>query len=460
MSGPAKHMAPDEAQRRASQPETSVWVSANAGSGKTHALTTRVARLLLAGTAPERILCLTFTKAAAAEMSSRLYARLGGWATMEDEKLDAAIADIEGGKPDAAKRAAARRLFARAVETPGGLKIQTIHAFCERLLGRFPLEADVPPQFDILDERSAQEMMADVRDHVLRDAMADTSSPLGRALLHVVSRVDELSFGKLIAEVTGQRGNFQKMLSRFGGLEGICTAIRAALSVAPGEGTEAILRDILSFPEADMRHAAKVLGGGTKTDMERAGALAAILALPDRAGAVDDYIAIFLTKDMTPRARLITKKLAEENADAARALEEEQGRVLHLVSRLRAIRVAEATEAIVTIAVAILDAFAAAKRDRALLDYDDLIEKSRALLTMSAMAPWVLYKLDGGIDHILVDEAQDTSPEQWDVVARIADEFLAGTGARDKVRTIFAVGDEKQSIFSFQGADPARFVAM
>ena len=460
MSGPAKHMAPDEAQRRASHPETSVWVSANAGSGKTHALTTRVARLLLAGTAPERILCLTFTKAAAAEMSSRLYARLGGWATMEDGELDAAIADIEGRKPDAAKRAIARRLFARAVETPGGLKIQTIHAFCERLLGRFPLEADVPPHFDILDERSAQELMADVRDTVLREAMADTSSPLGRALLHVVSRVDELSFGKLIAEVTGQRGNFQKMLARFGGLDGICAAIRAALSVAADEGTEVVLRDIVSFPEADMRHVAKILGGGTKTDIGKAEALAAILALRDRTGAVDDYIATFLTKEMTPRARLITKKLAEEFPDAARTLEEEQQRVLRLVSRLRAIRVAEATEAIVTIAVAILDAFSDAKRARALLDYDDLIEKSRALLTRSAMAPWVLYKLDGGIDHILVDEAQDTSPEQWDVVARIADEFLAGAGARDTVRTIFAVGDEKQSIFSFQGADPARFDAM
>lgn len=460
MSAPAKHVAPDEAQRRASHPETSVWVSANAGSGKTHALTTRVARLLLAGTPPERILCLTFTKAAAAEMSSRLYARLGGWATMEDGKLDAAIAGIEGSKPDAATRALARRLFARAVETPGGLKIQTIHAFCERLLGRFPLEAGVPPQFDILDERSAQELMADVRDTVLREAMADTSSSLGRSLLHVVSRVDELSFGKLIAEVTGQRGNFQKMLARFGGLEGICEAMRMALSVGAEEAAEAVLNEITSFPDREMRHAAKVLGGGTKTDVERAGALAEILASADRAGVADDYISIFLTKDMTPRARLITKKLAEDNPDAACTLEEEQQRVHRLVSRLRAVRVAEATEAIITIAVAILDAFSEAKRVRALLDYDDLIEKSRALLTRSAMAPWVLYKLDGGIDHILVDEAQDTSPEQWDVVARIADEFLAGAGARDKVRTIFAVGDEKQSIFSFQGADPARFDAM
>lgn len=460
MSGPAKHMAPDEAQRRASHPETSVWVSANAGSGKTHALTTRVARLLLAGTPPERILCLTFTKAAAAEMSSRLYLRLGAWATMEDAKLDDAIAEIEGGKPDAEKRALARRLFARAVETPGGLKIQTIHAFCERLLGRFPLEAGVPPQFDILDERSAQELMADVRDTVLRAAMADTSSSLGRALLHVVSRVDELSFGKLIAEVTGQRGNFQKMLTRFGGLAGICAAIRAALSVGENEGTDSVLNDIISSPDAEMRHAAKILGGGTKADVERAAALAGILALPDRADAADDYISIFLTKELTPRARLITKKLAEENPDAARALDEEQQRVHRLVSRLRAIRVAEATEAIITIAVEILDAFSEEKRARALLDYDDLIEKSRELLTRSAMAPWVLYKLDGGIDHILVDEAQDTSPEQWDVVARIADEFVAGSGAREAVRTIFAVGDEKQSIFSFQGADPARFDAM
>ena len=460
MSGFANHVAPDEAQRRASHPQTSVWVSANAGSGKTHALTTRVARLLLAGTPPERILCLTFTKAAAAEMSSRLYTRLGGWATMEDGKLDAAISDIEGSAPDAGKRALARRLFARAVETPGGLKIQTIHAFCERLLGRFPLEAGVPPQFRILDDRSAQDLMAEVRDTVLREAMAGTSSSLGGALLHVVARVDELSFGKLIAEVTGQRGNFQKMLAYFGGPEGICAAIRVALSVGAEEGAEEILNEIAAFPDREIRHAAKILGGGSKTDIERAGALSAILASQDRTGTVDDYIAIFLTKEMTPRARLITKKLAEEFPDAARSLEEEQRRVLRLVSRLRAIRVAEATEAIITIGVAILEAFSEAKRARALLDYDDLIEKSRALLTRSAMAPWVLYKLDGGIDHILVDEAQDTSPEQWDVVARIADEFLAGAGARDKIRTIFAVGDEKQSIFSFQGADPARFDAM
>ena len=461
MSGVAhRETAPDDAQRRASHPETSVWVSANAGSGKTHALTTRVARLLLAGTAPERILCLTFTKAAAAEMSARLYKRLGGWATMPDEALAAAIADIEGSAPGGAALAAARRLFARAVETPGGLKIQTIHAFCERLLGRFPLEADVPPQFEILDERRASELMDEVRDTVLRRASAAPETPLGRALAHIVSRVDELSFGKLLSEVTGQRGNFAKMLARFGGLEGISAAIRVALSVEPGETSDSLLAGIARLPEEEMRAAAAVLAGGTKTDMDRAALLGAVLASPAPSDMVDDYIGVFLTKEMTPRSRLITKKLGEENPQAADALEREQQRVAGLVERMKAVRVAEATEAIVTIAVAILETFEKTKQARALLDYDDLIAKARALLTTSAMAPWVLYKLDGGIDHILVDEAQDTSPAQWDVVARIADEFLSGSGARGIVRTIFAVGDEKQSIFSFQGADPARFDEM
>ena len=461
MSGPARKSGTDDAQRRASHPLTSVWVSANAGSGKTHALTTRVARLLLAGTQPQRVLCLTFTKAAAAEMAGRLYKRLGGWATMADGELAAAIEEIEGRKPDAKMLDDARKLFARAIETPGGLKIQTIHAFCERLLGRFPLEAGVPPQFEILDERSSEELMDEVRDTVLRHAGAEPDTPLGRALAHIVSRVDELAFGKLLKEVTGQRGNFARMLDRFGGLDGICRAVRVALSVEPGVSTGNLVAEIVSLPEAAMRHAAEVLSGGSKTDTERAGLLHGFLAdEARRAERVDDYIAIFLTKEMTPRKTLMTKKLAEQNASAASALEEEQVRIAALLARIRAIRVAEATEAIMTIAIAILDAFEEAKRARALLDYDDLIAKTRALLTTSSMAPWVLYKLDGGIDHILVDEAQDTSPEQWDVVARIADEFMSGAGARDVARTIFAVGDEKQSIFSFQGADPARFDEM
>ncbi len=458
---PGKSSGADDAQRRASDPEASVWVSANAGSGKTHALTTRVARLLLVGNAPERILCLTFTKAAAAEMSARLYKRLGDWAMMDDRALAAEILGIEGKAPDAAMLREARKLFARAIETPGGLKIQTIHAFCERLLGRFPLEAGVPPHFDILDERAATELMADVRDAVLRRAGREEGTALSAALAHVVARVDELAFGNLLKEITSQRGNFSELMEGFGGLDGIRAALRHALSVGPDETVEGLRAAIASLPEAAMRSAVAVLSGGTKTDVERAEILFGYLETSeDRTDALEDYLSVFLTQKNEPRKSPMTAKRAGEHPQAAEALYAEQQRVLGLYGRMRAVAVAEATEAILTLAVAILDTFRETKRARALLDYDDLISATRDLLTRSRMAAWVLYKLDSGIDHILVDEAQDTSPDQWDVIAALADEFLAGHGARERVRTIFAVGDEKQSIFSFQGADPARFDAM
>ncbi len=456
-----KRPAADEAQLRASNPEASVWVSANAGSGKTHALTTRVARLLLADTEPGRILCLTFTKAAAAEMSSRLYRRLGDWAVMDDDGLAHEIAAIEGSMPSRAKLALARELFARAIETPGGLKIQTIHAFCERLLGRFPLEAGVPPNFDILDERGTADLLTEVRDGVLRRAGAAPETMLGRALALVVGRVDELAFGRLLSEIAGERRTFEKLVAHFGGIEGAVAGVRDTLGVGRDETSEGVRREMATLPEEEMRAAAATLARGTKTDVERAAALADILAdpaaWPDR---LDKYKPVFLTEKDEPRKSLITKKLGAENPSVEAVLRREQERLLGLLNRQRAAGVAEATEAVFHLADAILADFERTKRSRALLDYDDLISQTRRLLHESDMAPWVLFKLDGGIDHILVDEAQDTSPEQWDVIAALTEEFLSGLGARERRRTIFAVGDEKQSIFSFQGADPARFEEM
>ncbi|MCE9650050.1 MAG: double-strand break repair helicase AddA [Parvibaculum sp.] len=450
----------DDAQARASNPVASVWVSANAGSGKTHALTTRVTRLLLAGTEPERILCLTFTKAAAAEMASRLYQRLGDWAMASDEELARDIAKIEGPMPDKAKLTRARRLFARAIETPGGLKIQTIHAFCERLLGRFPLEAKVPPNFDILDERRAAELLQEVRDEVLGRARAEGESPLGRALSHVVGRIDETVFDKLMHEITGKRANFSRLTAHYGGVDGVAAAIRVALGVAPGETVESA-RDALfaapEFPQAGLRGALEALRGGTPTDQKQADKLGAVLEARDRSGQRETYLEIFLTGTGEPRKNVLTKGQSAKHPAAAGALAEEQARVVAHVTRLKSVQVAEASEAILRLADEILKGFADAKRRRAYLDYEDLIARTRELLMTSAMAPWVLYKLDGGIDHILVDEAQDTSPDQWDVISELTVEFLSGAGARGTARTIFAVGDEKQSIFSFQGADPQRF---
>lgn len=455
----------DDQQLRASDPEASVWVSANAGSGKTHALTTRVTRLLLAGTEPERILCLTYTKAAAAEMSSRLYARLGDWAMLDDEKLMLEIAGIEGPLPDKTKLTRARRLFARAIETPGGLKIQTIHAFCQSLLGRFPLEAQVPPNFRVLDDRSAADILTEVRDDVLARARSQPGSLLGDALDFIVTRADESSFSKLMGEITSKRSAFKHLMDACGDADGIVEALYKVMGLDPdttGEDLKSAFFQPDHFPEAAMRHAMKVLLDGIKTDVKTGEKLAAVLGMPQdrRVEAHDTYIAAFLTQKGEPRDKLITKKPAEEHPDVFEALSKEQVRVLVHANRLRSLHVARASAAIIRLAVEILKGFAETKRRRAYLDYEDMIAQTRALLITGTMAPWVLFKLDGGIDHILVDEAQDTSPDQWDVISALTEEFLSGAGARDLTRTIFAVGDEKQSIYSFQGADPRRFDEM
>jgi len=268
-----------QAQLRASDPGSSVWVAANAGSGKTHVLTNRIARLLLSGTPPERILCLTFTKAAAAEMSSRLYKRLGRWAVMDDEKLAQDIVELDGMPPDKVRLAQARCLFARAIETPGGLKIQTLHAFCERLLGRFPLEAGVPPNFEILDERSAQELMDEVRDYVLALANREAESDLGHALAHVIAYMDEDSFGKILKEIAQTQGLFVRLKQQYGDLNGVILATRAALGVKPEEAAESFKADLFGpeFPEVDLRSALPALLEGSKTDAKYGAVLADFL---------------------------------------------------------------------------------------------------------------------------------------------------------------------------------------
>lgn len=460
-STPQKKPVTDEHQRKASDPEASVWVSANAGSGKTHALTARVARLLLSGSEPQHILCLTFTKAAAAEMSARLYKRLGGWAMCPDGELKDIITDLEGRAPSEAQMVLARQLFARAIETPGGLKIQTIHAFCERLLGRFPLEAGVPAHFEILDDRAADELRSDVRDDVLREAAREPESAIGQALAYIVGRIDERAFSDLLAEIAGKRTRLRGVLNEFENESALGRALRQRLNLNEDESETTIDQALRDVPVSDLKAAVTALTTGTKTDKASADAIKRLLA--DKTGQPDiwdAYQSVFLTKTDSARAKVITKKPAEAYPGTEDMLRNEQDRLLALLARRRSLRVAQSTQAVYEIARAILGRFEKIKRERAWLDYEDLIDRSRHLLTQSDMAPWVLYKLDGGIDHILVDEAQDTSPDQWEIIQMLSEEFLSGQGARPGTRTIFAVGDEKQSIFSFQGADPAKFDEM
>lgn len=455
---------PNVAQRRASDPLASVWVGASAGSGKTKVLTDRVLRLMLAGTPPARILCLTFTKAAAAEMAIRINRTLGRWATLSDDDLTDRLHDLTGVLPSPQVRTTARRLFAQVVDCPGSMKIQTIHAFCQSLLRRFPLEAGLAPRFEVMDDRTATSLLAEARDEVLHAARLDPALPVGRALARLTAELNAEAFGDLLAELAAERGRIGRILARHGGLDATVAAVHAELGVA-AEETEAALLEAAcrdgAFDTPALRAACQALAAGSATDQERGEALQRWL---DDAGARPStfpaYARLFLTAEGEPRKTLLTKKPATRFPAALAALEAEAERLVGVLQRMRSAGVAESTTALLALAEALRERYEARKRAKALLDYDDLIHHARELLTGKDRVPWVLYKLDGGLDHILVDEAQDTNPDQWSVVAAIAEEFFAGLGGHDGVRTVFAVGDEKQSIFSFQRADPAEFARM
>lgn len=443
---------------RAADPSRSAWVSANAGTGKTWTLASRVMRLLLDRAEPHRILCLTYTKAAASEMAGRLFGQLGQWAMLDNAALALKLAEIGAPQQNDEGLREARRLFAKALETPGGLKIQTIHSFCQHLLARFPLEAGVPPSFRVLDDQTAGEMRGAARSRVLDRAGAGDTD-LQSAIAKIVTQGDETKLATILEAALGSdRRKFERFVGRHDGdAARISAAIRHAHGLSADDSDDAIIDAFCADMRAELkrlRNIAAWLAQGSTNDRKSAEALSRALD----SGDFDDFARVFMTKDGIPRKDLATKgsiarsqALHDEFAAiAARFIAAEQG--------CRAARAAALAESALVLARAVHEDYRVAKRQHGVLDYDDLVMETMRLLQTSEAAAWVLYKLDGGIDHILIDEGQDTSPEQWRIVQRLAEEFFSGSSAREgKPRTIFVVGDEKQSIFSFQGADPAQF---
>jgi ATP-dependent helicase/nuclease subunit A len=451
-------------QREASDPDVSAWVSANAGSGKTTVLVERVKRLLLGGVPPGRILCLTFTKAAAANMSNRLLVELAAWVRHSDAELNAALARIEGVSPDgitAPRRAAARRVFAMALETPGGLKIQTIHAFCEALLHQFPFEAGVPASFEVLDDAQTAEIAAGARERVLRRAAGAPQSALGRALAVASSAATEGTIVELLGGALKCREHLAAVLPDPADPAGLRGRIRGRLGLGdpPGEGDlDARILQEAYLPPARWAEAIAILGRSGPSDELRAAALAAAHAATDTQMRARLYEAFFRTADGDFRTKksLLTKSSRNAAPWLAHALEADLERLIALDTTRRAERIADVSEALLVLARTVEVEIERAKRARGLLDFADLVTRAVALLSSDAAA-WVRFKLDRGIDHVLVDEAQDTSAEQWALIDALTQEFFAGEGAAGAARTMFAVGDDKQSIFSFQGAEPALF---
>ncbi len=455
----------DRAQSQAADPNVSAWVNANAGTGKTHVLALRVLRLLLARTPPERILCLTYTKAAASEMSKRVFDRLAQWVTADDATLRKELGPILGASLSDADVEFARTLFAHAIDTPGGLKVQTVHAFAERLLQRFPLEAGVPPDFKILDEDAASDLKAQAIEQTLIEATAAPLTPLGKALDVVVRYAADAQFDRLISNAVDERRWLEaingqaldKTENAFAAIEGY---LRQSLRVRAAVCRADLHRECAGIlSKDDIREICAILSTGTKTDQQHAKTLASAAQQQDTARYAETLAEYFLVdKGEVKRSSLMTKAVGQARPDLLNRCQQAQQDFLALSQELKALMLIEASVALYRLAGAVLQRYTDARSAAGALDFDDLILKTTSLLSGDrGEAQWVLFKLDGGLDHILVDEAQDTSPEQWQIISSLVHEFFAGSGASDVRRTVFAVGDEKQSIYSFQGAAPKMF---
>ena len=448
-------------QRLAADPAGTRLAAANAGSGKTRVLVDRVSRILLGGTEPEDILCLTYTKAAASEMQERLFSKLGSWSVLENDKLRSELTELFGHPPDRLsqpiKLEKARELFAKALETPEGLKVQTIHAFCERILSRFPIEAGILPGFEPLDDVEMAELRRDVETQILREAMELPEGEMAAALRILTLERADASLDELFKWMAF---NPQKITAwQAAGLDDLAANLKLGEERDPSKVAEKL------WARLDPAHLSDVAGHlkcGGANDVKSSLAIERALAAPSALAALQSLRSIYFTATKTDKNALKKNYSTAKTAPIAKDwIESNAQDIIDADESIRAIRIFNFTQSVFNIALRFTSLYAEAKRRARGLDYSDQILFVRRLLQNSEAADWVRYKLDGGIKHILLDEAQDTSPEQWEIINILAAPFFQPSPDDDPMRprTLFAVGDEKQSIYGFQGAKPEQFLS-
>jgi ATP-dependent helicase/nuclease subunit A len=447
---------PTKEQQQAADPAQSVWVSANAGAGKTTVLVDRVIRLMLGGAEPETILCLTFTKTAAAEMQTKLFKRLSGWTLASDDFLREAL-NILGVDGDDARLVAARRLFTRALETPGGLKIQTIHAFSEKLLRLFPVEAGVAPGFRVLEDIEQAEILETSLISVLRSAEGNQNSELGEALALIANNANETKFTDLIRQFTRSFADIRQRVKDVSTISGFREILARGLELDPAFTLDDAERDLLDIDEKQYQAVSKPLKSlSSHFGMVVGELLEKIAKAKSSAERLDELELFSMTDAGKPRSkdRYLNKTNQGLYPSEFQWVLDEAFRVFKLFQRRDLVERLDATAALYLVGYHIMGLYLARKSELGAFDFSDLIERAAGLLERSGNAQWVLYKIDRGLKHVLVDEAQDTSPKQWSIIKAITEEFFAGRGVeQEQNRTLFVVGDRKQSIYSFQGAD-------
>lgn len=449
-------------QTLAADPSRNVFVAANAGSGKTHVLVNRVSRILLSDKAvqPQHILCLTYTKAAASEMQTRLFKTLGDWSVMPEAKLRKALAALYNTDAVDIDLKEARQLFAKALETPEGLKVQTIHAFCERLLARFPIEAGILPGFEPLDDMEASALFERVWHGLIDRAYDDQNSELALAIADLMGGAANNTVESLRNWMAYNIPKIDDWIDAGG-----TAPLRARLGIAEGETEDSLKARVWNDVDKHLLQAAAtgLVASGVEKQVEKGQGCLEALRETDAATAFDIYaLAVCKKGGKAPNSLIGGKAMPDavtEFFGAYRKVEtDEMLRMVDAGQDLNALTTLRRTETVFIIAQAFSRDYKAAKTAARVLDFSDQILLVKDLLTRSEVSQWVRYKLDMGIKHILVDEAQDTAPVQWEIIDALAEAFEHDEKDAHLPRTLFAVGDEKQSIYSFQGADPTVFI--
>ena len=429
----------------------SIWVSANAGSGKTRNLITRVAQILLNGTPPEKILCLTYTTAAATEMRERLFAELGSWSMKSDKALRETLLFLDKNFFKQKKKPTfllknARRLFAKALETPGGLKIQTIHGFCSSILSKFPLEINISPNFKIMDERQ--------KDEFINQALIETLKEQPEAFEDVIKVLKVSDVEHFLDQILVNRSFLEIPFD----LEAFCKCF--GISNKSCNSNDHVTTIYKKLPENIMTEVSESLLNGSRTDRMQAQHLINIETV-ENLKKLEMLESFFCTKDGKMRSSRVfpSKKAKSFNPRLEHLFIKLRENYLIYLYRREESNIIKKTEVLYSFSKILLKKYTSIKHSDGFLDYEDLIIKTRDLL-LDYDSKWVLYKLDGGIDHILLDEAQDTSIEQWEMLNALMEDFFSDERSLNGERTLYVVGDEKQSIYSFQGADIKSFFLM
>lgn len=437
----------------AADPARHVWVAASAGTGKTHVLTDRMLRLLLGGSPPDRILALTFTKAAAAEMQNRLTKRLGQWQTLDDAALDAELA-VLGLAPTALLRRRARTLFAHALDVPGGLRVQTLHSFAQGLLAAFPVEAGLQPGFRALEERDATQL----RKQALYEAIATAQAQGDSRFLDDLARLSILKGEGGVMQIIDRMIAHAEGVLGFANEDGFAPAVRRWLSVGPDEKPGERLAEALDPAVHDDARLEELAAGmeiwGAATGLKDAAAARSWLAgdAAARIAGFPDLWKLVLTQDGEPKKH----QHAVKKVPSLRGIIDDIAADLLLLADLdKRLAAADLAAHALRAGHRVVQRYARLKRARVAIDFDDMIAETARLLGPEGVPSYVAWKLDSRFDHVLVDEAQDTNQRQWAIIGRLIEDFFD----RERSRSIFVVGDHKQAIYGFQGTDPKIFQA-